>query len=84
MGALLGRRAHLRAFTVSLTFSRCWLSLLFRVRPEAGKKKIDFQNVFFFAVQVYQGSVTVEMVGCLYYGKAKNPCQIFQGGPLVH
>ena len=33
--------------------SRCWLSLLFRVRPEAGKKKIDFQNVFFFlAVQV--------------------------------
>ena len=84
MGALIGRRAHLRAFTVSLTFSRCWLSLIFRVRPEAGKKKMDFQNVFFFfARQVQQRSVTVEMVGCVYYGKAKHPCQIIQGGSFV-
>ena len=39
------------AFTVSLTFLRCWLSLIFRVGPvsmEAEKKKMGFQNVFFF------------------------------------
>ena len=51
MGALIQRRAHLRAFTVSLTFLRCWLSLIYRVGPvslEAGKKKMDVQNVFFF------------------------------------
>ena len=66
---------------------RCWLSLIFRVdqylRRQERRKWTS--KTFFFSCKtgVVRISLTVEMVGRLYYGKAKNPCQIFQGGPLV-